>query len=470
MTETINAQSNPEARELPLHQLRSEIAGEVYAPLEDGYDAARAAWNLTIQQSPLVVVLAANESDVQTAVRFAAAHGLPIGVQATGHGHPRGCDGGVLINLSAMRNISVDAETRSATVQGGAQWRDVLRPAGAAGLAGLCGSSPHVGVVGYTLGGGYGILLRKHGLAIDAVLGVRIVTADGEIRVANRESNPDLFWAVLGGGGAFGVITEMEIRLFAQSQVFGGTLFYPIELAEQALTTFAEWTQDLPDEVTSGISIMNLPPLPIIPPPLQGRAVIAFTATVCGDLAQAEDLLMRMRTIGEPILDTFAALPFEACGAIYQDPVDPMPAIGNGVLLRELTPSDVRNLLGALGPADRMPTLKVEIRHLGGAMARVAHGTTAIGTRRSAAYLLFMLGIPNPFATPEAIDNHAAEAFSALGETVLCRGPLNWIGEGKVKSETMRDVFSDETHARLVETKQAIDPENRFRFAGIGII
>lgn len=470
MTETIKPHSESEARELPLHQLRAEISGAVYDPLDEGYDAARATWNLTIQQHPLVVIVAASEADVQTAVRFAADHGLPIGVQATGHGLPRGCDGGVLINLSGMKRVSIDTEARTATLQGGAQWQDVLTPAGAAGLAGLCGSAPHVGVVGYTLGGGYGVLLRKHGLAIDAVVSLRVVTADGEIRVASRESNPDLYWAILGGGGAFGVVTEMEIRLFPQPQVFGGTLFYPIELADQALTTFAEWTQDLPDEVTSGIAVMNLPPLPIVPPPLQGRAVIAFTATVCGDIARAEDLLMRMRTLGEPILDTFAALPFEACGAIYRDPVEPMPAIGNGVLLRELTPGTVRNLLGALGPAERMPTLKVEIRHLGGAMARVAHGTTAIGTRREAAYLLFMLGIPNPFASPEAIEAHAEETFTALGDAVLCRGPLNWIGEGRVKPETMRDVFSDESHARLVETKNAVDPENRFRFAGIGII
>lgn len=470
MTETIKPNHESEARELPLPQLRAEVSGAAYAPLDEGYDAARATWNLTIQQHPLVVVMAESEADVQVAVRFAAAHGLPIGVQATGHGLPRGCDGGVLINLSRLKSVSVDAEARTATVQGGAQWQDVLTPAGALGLAGLCGSAPHVGVVGYTLGGGYGVLLRKHGLAIDAVVSMRVVTADGEVRMASRDSNADLYWAILGGGGAFGVVTEMEIRLFPQAQVFGGTIFYPVELAEKALTTFAEWTQDLPDEVTSGIAIMNLPPLPIVPPPLQGKAVVAFTATVCGDIAAAEDLLTRMRTLGEPILDAFAPLPFAACGAIYRDPVDPMPGIGNGVLLRDLSAASARTFLESLGPVDKMPTLKAEIRHLGGAMARVAHGASAIGSRREASYLMFMLGVPNPFASPEAIEAHAEATFAAMGDTVLCRGPLNWIGEGQVKKETMRDVFSDETHARLTETKNAVDPENRFRFAGIGII
>jgi FAD/FMN-containing dehydrogenase len=470
MTETIKPNHASEARELPLPQLRAEVSGAVYAPLDEGYDAARATWNLTIQQHPLVVVMAESEADVQVAVRFAATHGLPIGVQATGHGLPRGCDGGVLINLSRMKSVSVDAEARTAAVQGGAQWQDVLTPAGALGLAGLCGSAPHVGVVGYTLGGGYGVLLRKHGLAIDAVVSMRVVTADGEARLASRDSNADLYWAILGGGGAFGVVTEMEIRLFPQAQVFGGTIFYPIELAEKALTTFAEWTQDLPDEVTSSISIMNLPPLPIVPPPLQGKAVVAFTATVCGDIAAAEDLLTRMRTLGEPILDAFAPLPFAACGAIYRDPVDPMPAIGNGVLLRDLSAASARTFLESLGPVEKMPTLKAEIRHLGGAMARVAHGASAIGSRREAGYLMFMLGIPNPFASPEAIEAHAEATFTAMGDAVLCRGPLNWIGEGQVRKETMRDVFSDETHVRLAETKNAVDPENRFRFAGIGII
>lgn len=470
MTDTIKPQNALEANELPLAQLRAEISGTVYAPSDEGYDAARSSWNLMIQQQPLVVVAAESEADVQTAVRFAAAHGLPIGVQATGHGHPRGCDGGVLILLTEMRGVSVDAEARTANVQGGARWGDVLPATQAHGLAGLCGSAPHVGVVGYTLGGGYGILLRKHGLAIDGVMSMRVVTADGEVRDVSRESNPELFWAILGGGGAFGVVTEMEIRLFPQAEVFGGTIFYPIELAEKALTTFAEWTQDLPDEVTSGIAIMNLPPLPIVPPPLQGRAVVAFTATVSGDLAKAEDLLVRMRTLGEPILDTFEAMPFVACGAIYRDPVDPLPAVSNGVLLRDLSAASVQTFLEALGPADRMPTLKAEIRHLGGAMARVAHGASAIGSRREAGYLLFMLGVPNPFASVEAINAHAEAAFAALGETVMCRGPLNWIGEGHVKAETMRDVFSEETHARLAETKRAVDPENRFRFAGIGIV
>jgi FAD/FMN-containing dehydrogenase len=470
MTDTIKPQIDAEARELPLVQLRAEISGAVYAPLDEGYDAARAAWNLMIQQYPLVIVAAESEDDVQTAVRFAATHGLPVGVQATGHGHPRGCDGGVLIQLAAMRGVTVDAEGRTAKVQGGARWGDVLAQTQEHGLAGLCGSAPHVGVVGYTLGGGYGIMLRKHGLAIDAVVSMRVVTADGEIRVASRESNPDLFWAVLGGGGTFGVVTEMEIRLFPQAEVFGGTIFYPIELAEKALTTFAEWTQDLPDEVTSGIAIMNLPPLPIVPPPLQGRAVVAFTATVSGDLAAAENLLIRMRTLGEPIIDAFGPMPFAACGAIYQDPVDPLPGVSNGVLLRDLSAASVRSFLEALGPVDRMPTLKAEIRHLGGAMARVAHGATAIGSRREAGYLLFMLGVPNPFASVEAINGHAEAMFTAMGDSVLCRGPLNWIGEGHVKPETMRGVFSDETYVRLAETKRAVDPENRFRFAGIGIV
>jgi hypothetical protein len=449
--------------------LRDQVLGAVYVAGDPGYDEARQGWNLAVVQHPLVVVDATGAADVQAAVRFAANANLPVGVMTTGHGLPRTCDNGVLIRTGRMNAVTVDAETRMARIQGGAKFADVFTATQPLGLAPLSGSAPHVGVVGYTLGGGFGLLLRQHGLAIDSVRSAKIVTADGELVTASPNENADLFWAIRGGGGCFGVLVEIEMELYPEATVFGGATIYPAEDLERLYGAYAAWTQGLPDHVSSCIQLMNLPPLPMIPEPLRGKAVVNINACVCGDLADAEELVRPMRELGEPILDMWGAFPYAESGRIYNDPVNPLPACGQGVLLRDMSPEFITRFLEAVGPAQRSPQVNIQLRHLGGAMARVPHAETPLGHQRDAKYLVYFLSVPNPHVSHETIRAHSTGVISAIGEHVLCRGPLNFLGEGDVGGDAVSGAYQAASLDRLREIKKSRDPQNRFPFCGVGL-
>ncbi|RYE71131.1 MAG: FAD-binding oxidoreductase, partial [Hyphomicrobiales bacterium] len=335
----------------------------------------------------------------------------------------------------------------------GAKFEHLLPETGKVGLAPLCGSAPHVGIVGYALGGGYSLLSRQYGLAIDHVLSAQVVNAEGELIRASATENPDLFWAIRGGGGAFGVITELEMALVPVATVYGGATIYPAENVEELLNAYAAWIATLPDNVTSCLQLMNLPPAPFLPPILQGRAVVNINACVCGDLENAEELVRPMRELGEPLIDMWSEFPFAEAGRVFQDPVDPMPAIGKGVLLTDFNAETVANLAKANGPVAQSPIVSLQVRHLGGASARVAHEATPIGCRREAAYLVYALAVPNPMAPPEAIAAHQERIFEALMPHTLCNGPLNFLGEGNLKAESIRGVYNEASYRRLCEVK-----------------
>ncbi|RYG43193.1 FAD-binding oxidoreductase [bacterium] len=448
--------------------LRETIGGEVFLPEDAGYEEARLCWNRVVDQHPALIVDAASVGDVQAAIRFAHRNDLKVAVMATGHGMARGCDGGLLLLIRRMNTVTVDVAGRTAWIGGGAKFEDLLPASQAAGLAPLSGSAPHIGVVGYTLGGGYGLLLRQYGLAVDSVRSAQIVTADGEaIRVSATE-HADLFWAILGGGGAFGVIVEIEMELYPAATVYGGATIYPADDAESILNAYAAWTATLPDSVSSCIQVMNLPPAPFIPEPLRGRAVVNVNACVCGDLEGAEEWVRPMRELGPSFVDMWGTFPYAESAQIYNDPRDPMPALGRGVLLSDLNPETVANLMETHGPIPQSPLLSIQIRHLGGAMARVPHEKTAIGCRRDAKYLIYMLGVPHPMATPEAILGKQSAIFEAISGHTMCPGPLNFLGEGMVKAEEIRALFDDPDFERLQSVKRSYDPHNRFPFASLG--
>src|ERR1044072_1249919 len=226
---TMNATITQGRESAALYRLRNKVEGDVILPDEGEYDAARAAWNLPIDQPPAAIVVADSIADVQAAVEYATVANLKVAVQTTGHGIPRECHGGLLIRLSRLNYVVVDADRRIAHVGGGAMWHDVLEIAGKEGLAGLCGSTPYVGVVGYMLGGGFSIMSRKYGLGIDTIRAMKVVLADGSLVKASSTENVDLFWAIRGGGGAFGILVEIEIDLLPVADVFGGSVMYPIE-------------------------------------------------------------------------------------------------------------------------------------------------------------------------------------------------------------------------------------------------
>ena len=291
--------SNPIAGR-DLETLRTAVTGDVFAPGDHGYDEARRAWNLAADERPAVVVMAESAADVAQAVRFARSRGMRIAPQGTGHGAEplEPLQDAMLLRTVRMRGVRIDPAARTARAEAGALWQDVTVPAGEHGLAALAGSSPDVGVTGYTLGGGMGWLARRYGLAANSVTAAEIVTPDGRLRRADADHEPDLFWAVRGGGGSVGVVTALEMRLYPVRELYAGALFFPIQRAAEVLHAWRAWTGTVPDEVTSLGRILRLPPLPEVPEPLRGRAFALVEAAYLGDAAAGAELIRPLRRLG----------------------------------------------------------------------------------------------------------------------------------------------------------------------------
>ncbi len=318
-------------------------AGLAAPPLrfgDPGYDEGRAAWNRNARLTPAAVVMAESPRDIQAAVRLARAEGRGVGVMATGHGVAAEGEGGVLVNTSRMRGVAIDPVARTARVAAGARWSDVIPGAAAHGLACLPGSSSGAGVVGYTMGGGFGWLGRRYGLAADSVRAADVVTADGALVRATAAENPDLFWGLAGGGGNFGIVTALEFALHPVARVYAGNLFYPVERARDVLAFWAEWTRTLPDAMTSAVAFRRFPPLPTVPEHFRGRIFATLRGCWCGpDLAEGARLVTAARTaLGDPEIDAWQVLPVSGLDIISMDPVDPIAAHQHSELCRTCPP------------------------------------------------------------------------------------------------------------------------------------
>lgn len=452
-----------------LKSLREQVSGAVLVPTDGGYNAARGSWNLFIDQRPDLIVVADCEADVIAVVDYANHINAPITVQSTGHGQPKTCAGGVLIITANLKSVAIDVDSKTARVGAGARWQDVIDAAHVHDLAPISGSSPNVGVVGFTLGGGYGITSRMHGLAIDNVRRFRIVVPGGDVKVASPEENSELFFAALGGGGSFGVVTEITLVLHEHATVFGGSVMFDASRAPEVFAAYAKWAAAMPDEVSSALHLMNFPPVPFIPEFLHGRSMAIVIACVCASLERAEEWLMPIRSLQGAEFDSFRLMAYTESGTIFQDPVDPLPINGRGVLLHDFTPETAKPFLDAIGPLSRSPNLMIQLRHLGGAISRKGDPRSCIRRNRQARYLTYFLGVPSPANPPELMAAHAEKVFSAIKPWVLTRGPLNWLGEGFVDASSIRSVFSDDEYLHISRIKQSIDPTNRFANAGVGI-
>jgi FAD/FMN-containing dehydrogenase len=379
--------------------LRADVAGRVCVPGDPGYDQARRAWVLTADQRPGIVVEAASAADVVAAVRFARSHGLRIAPQGTGHGAAplEPLDNALLLRTSRLRGVRIDPDTRTARADAGALWQDVAVPASDHGLAALAGTAPNVGVTGYTLGGGLGWLARRYGLAANSVVAADIVRPDGQLVRANPEHEPDLFWAIRGGGGV-GIVTALEMLLYPVPELYAGDLFFPIQRAAEVLHSWRAWVTSLPDEVTSIGRILRIPPLPAVPDQLRGRAFAMVEAAYVGDEATGANLIAPLRKLG-PEIDTFATIPAPALSQLHMDPTEPVPAVGDGALLTDF-PAAAADALASMAGADADTALiSIEIRHLDGALRRSAQGGGALPSI-DASYALYGTGVAS---TPEAV-------------------------------------------------------------------
>jgi hypothetical protein len=445
-----------------LDELRRRVAGDVLLPGDDHFEAACQPWNVAHQHRPTVVVVAATADDVVAAVRYARAAGVGLGVQATGHGVTAAADGGVLIVTRRMSGVQVDPFARTAWVSAGATWAPVLAEAQRHGLAPLLGSSPHVGAVGYTLGGGLGWLARKHGAAVDRVRRFEVVTAEGRLVRASAHEHPELFFALRGAGaGAVGIVTGMEIELVPVDTVYGGNLLYPAEQAAEVLARFARWAPTTPDELTSEVVLMNFPPLPEVPEPLRGRSFAILRGCWCGPVEEGRALLDAWRAELPPVMDLWQELPFTEVAAISNDPVDPMPAFATGAWMHTLDEAAARVLIDGTFPMGAPPVLAFsEVRHLGGAVARTDRDAALGGCDEE--FLFHCIGLaPDPVAKAEVRD-HALAMKQDLAPN-LGRLYLNFV-DGDERRRGAASAVGAEGRARLQALKAATDPTDVFRF------
>jgi FAD/FMN-containing dehydrogenase len=439
-----------------LEALRARIAGDVYAPGEDGWNAERGAFNLTVNQTPALVAVPAGPDDVATIVRFAGEAGLRVAPQRTGHnaGPLGSLEGTILLKTNRLDSVEIDAAARRAWVGAGARWEDVVPAASELGLAALHGSTPDVSIAGYSLGGGLGWYGRKHGLAVNRVTSIDLVTPGGERVRADAENEAQLFWALRGGGGNFGVVTALEFELLPIEEVYAGVLFFPLERAGEVLHAWHEWTPTAPEEVTSVGRVLRFPPLPEVPEPVRGQSFAVVEAVCLGGEEEGAAALAPLRALG-PAIDTFAMVPPAGIAELHMDPRDPVPAASEHSLLGGLDAAAIDAFLAAVGPESGCTLVSVELRHTGGALGRTPAGAGALG-RLPGEFAMFAVGIA---ATPEL----TAATEADLARVAAAVAPyeaghyLNFVEE-KTKAE---GAFEPEVTARLLAARDAYDPERR---------
>jgi hypothetical protein len=435
-------------------------APPVLTPADSGWDDARKAWNLAVDQRPAAITVPTSAADVIAAVNFARHHGLRVAAQGTGHSAaPLGpLDGTMLVKTHRMRRVSIDPVARIARAEAGAVWGDVVGPAAGYGLAGLAGSSPNVGVAGYTLGGGMGWLGRAYGLSANNVERFELVTADGQFRCADPISEPDLYWALRGGGGSFGVVTAIKLRLFPVTEAYAGLLWWPIDAGGDVLHAWQELTRSgLPDDFTTVFRFLRVPALPEFPEPVRGRSFAVVDVIHLGTPAEADAVLAPLRRL-RPVTGTIRTIDMPALSHLHMDPENPVPGVSDGLTLADLPPEAVAELARVAGPQTGSPLLAVELRHLGGEMKHARPGSGALAAV-DAEYGLHAVGMAATPEAAEAVGHGVAAVMSAMRPWAAGQTYLNF-------TETRcdpRGFWTPQAYERLCRIKAAVDPADMIR-------
>src|SRR6478609_9283237 len=435
-----------------IERFQAAFRGEVIQPGDSGYETARKIWNASIDKRPGVIARCSGVADVVAAVNFARENELRIAVRGGGHNVSGKalCDDGIVIDLSGMKGIHVDAENHTARVEGGATLGDVDRETHVFGLAVPAGIISKTGIAGLTLGGGVGWLVRKYGLTCDNVISFEIVTADGAVRRVSADEHPDLFWALRGGGGNFGVVTSFEFKLHPVSTVLGGMVVYPRERATELLKFFRDFTADAPDELGTYFGLINTP---------DGTPVTAFLTCYNGDLATGEKVLAPMRRAGSPLMDVIAPIPFPQMQTLLDAAVpDGSQNYWKSAFLKDLNDDAIDTIVEHANQATS-PMTAVLIEQYGGAASRISPDATAFSQRQAQ----YDLGILAQWADRSDSDRHVAwaRAFASAMTPHSAGGYLlNFLGEEG--ADTIRAAFGA-NYDRLVEVKTKYDPSNFFR-------
>ena len=440
--------------------LVATVAGSVLLPGDAGYDDERAVWNLNHELRPAVIVVPESAADVQAAVTFAAGQYRPVLVKTTGHQIVGQADGAVVIATHRMNDITIDTVGRSARVGAGVLWSDVIAKTTKAGLAPLNGSNPSVGVSGYTLGGGLSPTLgRSHGYAADHVRSLDVVTADGELRHVDAESEPDLFWALRGGKGNFAVVTALEFDLFPVSRLYGGAIYFPGERTADVLRAWADWHPGTPETMVTSFAVMRMPPIPEVPEPLRGKFLVSVRIAYNGTAADGERMVKPLRAVAPAVLDTVRDMPYAEVASIHNEPTDPVPYYERGIMLREFPAQAQDKLIELVGPDAETGLVLAELRALGGAWDREPAVPNAVATR----------GLPYSLLGVSA-GSLSQEQQLKKSVAELLDGMKPWQGDRRNVNNLAPDeaadaeaIYGRERYERLASIKKTYDPANMFR-------
>jgi FAD/FMN-containing dehydrogenase len=446
-----------------LEELRAQLRGTLCLPGEPGYEEARVIWNAMVDRAPAVIVRAAGAADVTRAIVFARRHRLLLAVRGGGHNIAGNavCDGGLMLDLSPMKSVRVDPIARTARVEPGVTLGEFDREAQAFGLATPTGINSTTGIAGLTLGGGFGWISRKHGLTVDNLLSVDIVTADGELRHASEAENADLFWAVRGGGGNFGVVTSFEFRLHAVGpMVLSGLIVHPVAQARELLEGYRRFVASAPDEVTAWVVLRKAPPLPFLPAEVHGTDILVFAVCAIGDMRNAEQALAPLRALGQPIADVIGPHPFVG----WQTALDPLltPGARNYWKSQDFNALDDGLIEVLIDSAGKLPTPECEIfiANLGGAVRRVPADATAYPHRESE----FIVNLHTRWRDPEDDQTCIArtrELFDAAAPFSTGGVYVNFMPDDEA-ARVQKGAYGP-NYKRLAKIKGKYDPTNLFR-------
>ena len=445
-----------------VEELRKAFDGELVQPADAAYDAARRAWNAMVDKRPALVVRPRGTADVVAAIRFARRHDLEVAVRCGGHGASGHAvsEGGIVIDLGLMRAVRVDPTARRAWVQGGCLLADVDREAQLHGLATTGGVVSHTGVGGLTLGGGYGYLGRRFGLACDNVLSAQVVTASGDVLVASPDQNEDLYWGIRGGGGNFGVVTEFEFQLHPFGpEILSVDLAYPIDEGPIALRALLTLAEDAPDALVAGASVVTARPSPMLPEAFHGTSVVFVSFTFADDVEEGKRFLPRLKAAGEPIAEFVEVMPYLQLQRAADEPTrHGLRQYARSHFIRSTTDALVEAML-ARGGHDPAVAANASLGQLGGAISRVSADDTPFSGRDA----LFDVVVSSTWEDP-TIDAERLAAARDYGDSILPlstgRSYVNAIDSDE--TDKVRSAFGEATYDRLVTIKDRYDPDNVF--------
>jgi FAD/FMN-containing dehydrogenase len=435
-----------------------EISGRLATPDDADWDQARAAWNLAADQNPSAVAFVESGEDIAAVVRFAAGNGLRVSGQSTGHGAVAlgSLEDAILVKTERMRGIEIDPGAQTARVEAGVLSIGLAEAAQQHGLSGLPGSSPDVGVAGFHLGGGLSWFGRRYGFACNRVRAIELVTADGEARTVDAETDPDLFWALRGGGGDYALVVALHIDLVPVADAYAGIMIFPAAVGAAAVRRWRDWATGAGENVTSVVRFLRPPDIPDVPEPLRNTPLLTIDGACIGTREEGEAAFAPLLEIGEPMMNSFDQVPPAALCRIHMDPEQPVPGLGHHRVLREL-PDEAVDVFSSLADADSgTPLLLTEIRHMGGALSRPDENGGAL-SHLDAEFAMFGIGMPMTPGLGQAIEAHHDRLHDAMEPWAADGGYFNF-AERPCDADA---ILPADVCVRLADLKRQWDPDGR---------